>query len=217
LNVTDQLLAAFALHGLPVLFGALVVGCAGLPLPSSLMLVAAGSFVQLGDARFWQVIMLASSGSVIGDQIGYGLGRWGGRHAERFSRRFNGQEKLKKAEAFAKRWGGPAIFFSRWLVTPLGPWLNITSGLSEYPWAKFLCWDIVGEVLWVVLYVTIGETFSSRVQELVDILGSLSWVILGLALAVLLGWQIFKHIAGGTEKGRTAQDAMKVRIGKRKG
>jgi membrane-associated protein len=58
-SVTDQLLAALSLYGLPVLFGVLIVACAGIPLPASLMLVAAGSFTQLGQMKLWQVITVA--------------------------------------------------------------------------------------------------------------------------------------------------------------
>jgi len=192
-SLTDQLLASLSLYGLPVLFGVLVIGCAGIPLPASLMLVAAGSFAQLGEMKLWQVITVASCGSVLGDQIGYGLGRWGGRLAERFSRKLGGEEKLKSAEAFARRWGGTGIFLSRWLVTPLGPWLNLTSGMAAYSWPRFLFWDVVGEVLWVVLYVMLGALFSDRVQALAEILGSLTWVIAGLVLTVFLGWQLARY------------------------
>jgi membrane protein DedA with SNARE-associated domain len=192
-SITDQLLAALSLYGLPVLFGVLVIGCAGIPLPGSLMLVAAGSFTQFGEMKLWQVITVASAASVLGDQIGYGLGRWGGRLAERFSRRLGGEEKLKRAEEFAKRWGGTGIFFSRWLVTPLGPWLNLTSGMAAYSWPRFLLWDVLGEVTWVVLYVMLGKFFSDRVQALAEILGSLAWVIAGLVLTVILGWQLAKY------------------------
>lgn len=200
MSITDQLLGALSLYGLPVLFGVLVIGCAGVPLPSSLLLVAAGSFAHLGEMKLWQVIMVASCGSVLGDQIGYGLGRRGGRLAERFSRKLGGEENLKSAEEFAKRWGGAGIFFSRWLVTPLGPWLNLTSGMAGYSWPRFLFWDVLGEVLWVVLYVMLGELFSDRVQALTEILGSLAWVVAGLVVAVILGWHLAKHFRSAGEK-----------------
>lgn len=193
MSITDQLLAALSFYGLPVLFGVLVIGCAGIPLPGSLLLVAAGSFAQFGEMKLWQVITVATAGSVLGDQIGYGLGRWGGRLAERFSRKLGGEEKLKRAEEFAKRWGGTGIFFSRWLITPLGPWLNLTSGMAAYSWPRFLLWDVLGELLWVLLYVMLGELFSDRVQALAEILGSLTWVIAGLILTVLLGWPLAKY------------------------
>jgi membrane-associated protein len=195
LNLTDQLLAALSLYGLPVLFGVIVIAAAGIPLPISLMLVAAGSFVELGEMKLWQVIVVASAGAVLGDQIGYALGRWGGHHfVARLKQRKNGGPRIKEADTFVRRWGGAGIFFSRWLVTPLGPWVNLASGMADYPWARFFCWDVAGEVLWVVLYVMLGRIFSGRVQALADILGNLAWVIVGLVAAVILGWQLLRYL-----------------------
>jgi membrane protein DedA with SNARE-associated domain len=193
-NVTDQLLAALSQYGLPVLFGVIVIAAAGIPLPISMMLVAAGSFVELGEMKLWQVIVVASAGAVIGDQIGYALGRWGGhRLVARIRRRGNGSNKIAHAQAFAKRWGAAGIFLTRWLITPLGPWLNLTSGMAGYPWIRFFVWDVLGEVLWVVLYVLLGMLFSDRVQALAEILGNLAWVIVGLIAAVILGWKLLKY------------------------
>lgn len=211
MTITDQLLGALSLYGLPMLFGMLVIGSAGVPLPATLILVVAGSFAQLGDLKLWQVITIASAGSILGDQIGYGLGRWGGPWVERFSRRIGGEAKVKSAEAFTRRWGGAAIFFSRWLLTPLGPSLNLTSGMAAYPWVRFLCWDIIGEVLWVVLYVMLGRFFSDSVQGLIEILGGLTWVIIGVVIALILGWQLVGYLrpagAARSEKGIMADTA----------
>lgn len=195
MNLTDTLLAALSLYGLPVLFGVILIAAAGVPLPVTLMLVAAGSFIDLGQMKLWQVLAVASAGAVLGDQIGYVLGRWGGRRlAARITRRKNSKARIAQAEGFAKRWGGAGIFFSRWLVTPLGPWLNLTSGMAAYSWRRFLCWDVLGEVLWVVLYVMLGKIFSDRVQALVDILGNLAWVIVGFIAAAILGWQLIRYL-----------------------
>src|SRR5712671_6334897 len=195
MNITDQLLGALSQYGLPVLFGVIVVATVGIPLPISMMLVAAGSFVELGEMKLWQVIVVASAGAVIGDQIGYALGRWGGhRVVERFRRRGNGSNKIAQAQAFAKRWGATGIFLTRWLITPLGPWLNLTSGMAGYPWMRFFLWDVLGEVLWVVLYVLLGMLFSDRVQALVEILGNLAWVIVGLIVAAILGWKLLRYL-----------------------
>ena len=195
MNITDQLLGALSQYGLPVLFGVIVIAAAGIPLPISMMLVAAGSFVEVGEMKLWQVIVVASAGAVIGDQIGYVLGRWGGhRFTERIRRRRNGLEKLAQAQAFAKRWGAAGIFLTRWLITPLGPWLNLTSGMTGYPWIRFLVWDLLGEVLWVVLYVMLGMLFSDRVQALAEVLGNLAWVIVGLIAAVILGWKLLRFL-----------------------
>jgi membrane protein DedA with SNARE-associated domain len=194
MTIADQLLAALLVYGLPVLFGVILIASIGVPLPVTLMLVAAGSFAKQGEMKLSYVIAAASSAAILGDHIGYGLSRWGGRRLiERITNRIGGASKIKKAEALSNRWGGAGIFFSRWLITELGPWLNVTSGLTCYPWPRFVLWDVLGEILWVVLYVTLGYVFSDRVQYLVEILGNLAWVILGIIVSILLGVKVFRY------------------------
>src|SRR4030095_11764214 len=104
-----------------------------------------GSFAKQGDMGLVPVMISASCAAILGDQIGYGVSRWGGRRLiNRLTTRIGGASKIKKAEALAKKWGGPGIFFSRWLVTELGPWINVTSGITGYPWRRFLLWDVSG-------------------------------------------------------------------------
>lgn len=194
MSITDQLLAALLTHGVPLLFAVVAIASVGVPFPVSLTLVAAGSFAKQGELSLLPVIVAGSLAAILGDQIGYGLSRWGGRRLiVRISRRLGGETKIKKAEALSKKWGGPGIFFSRWLVTQLGPWLNITSGIAGYPWRRFIFWDALGEVLWVVLYVMLGYIFSDRVQYISEILGNLAWAILALIVAIILGWKLFRY------------------------
>ena len=195
MSITDQLLAALSQYGLPMLFGVTAIAAVGVPLPISLMLVAAGSFVELGEMKLWQVIVVAVAAAVLGDQVGYALGRWGGqRLLARLKRRKDGAAKIIQAQRFAQRWGGAGIFFSRWLVTPLGPWLNLTSGIAAYPWSRFLCWDVLGELLWVIAYVMLGKFFSDRIQALVEVLGNLGWVIVGLIATLILSLQLLRYL-----------------------
>jgi membrane protein DedA with SNARE-associated domain len=195
MSLTDQVLAALLLYGLPVLFGVILICSVGIPFPVSLMLVAAGSFVQQGDMKLWQVIVVASVAAIAGDQVVYCLARWGGRRLiGRVSRSIGVEAQIKQAEALTRRWSGTGIFLSRWLVTALGPWVNVTSGIAGYPWRRFLIWDVLGEVLWVVLYVTLGYIFSGRVQAMVDILGNLAWVVVGLIVAIILGWKLKGYV-----------------------
>lgn len=195
MSLSDYLLATLGVYGLPVLFGALLVGSAGVPLPSSLLLVAAGSFVEQGELDLWPVLALSTVGAILGDNVGYAAGRWGGRRLTgRLGRFAGGEKKLEAAEGWLKRHGGAGVFLSRWLLTPLGPVVNLTAGATGYPWPRFLLYDVLGEALWVALYVLLGKLFSERVQALSDILGDLTWAILGLAAAVVLGVLLFKHL-----------------------
>lgn len=202
MSITDQVLAALLVYGLPVLFGVILVCSVGVPFPISLMLVAAGSFVEQGEMKLWQVIAVASLAAILGDQIAYGLSRWGGRRlVKRLSRKIGVEDQIKQAEALTNRWSGTGIFFSRWLVTALGPWVNVASGIALYPWSRFVLWDVLGEVLWVVMYVGIGYAFSNRVQAIGEILGNLSWVVVGLILTLILGWQLLRYFRPNEQTG----------------
>jgi membrane-associated protein len=179
--VTEQLLELLTTYGLPALFGAMVLAAAGMPFPSSLTLIAMGSFVAQGELDFWPVVLSGAAGAVLGDQIGYAFGRYGGRPLlSAATRRIGGADKVAKAEAYSRKWAGWGIFFSRWLIGPLGPWINVTSGLTKYPWPRFVAVDIAGELLWLVIYVSLGRAFSDQVQTLASLLGNLTWVVVGL-------------------------------------
>jgi membrane protein DedA with SNARE-associated domain len=194
MSPTDQVLAWLSAYGLPVLFGVILIASAGVPFPITFMLIAAGSFVELGELNLWPVIVLATCGAVIGDQIGYGIGRWASPLAVRIGAAISSEQRWKQAEAVARKWGGPGIFFSRWLITPLGPCINFTSGIAEYPWPRFLMWDIAGETIWVALFVMLGKLFSDRVQAMKDMIGNLTWAFVALFACIIFGWKLIQYM-----------------------
>jgi len=202
MNVRDFVLTGIMDGGYPVLFGATAISAIGVPLPITFVLVGAGSLIAQGEMNLWCVLVLMSGGAILGDQIGYGLSRWGGRRLVRRLGRMSkaGETCFKKAEAISCKWGGAGVFFSRWLVTPLAPWLNVTSGMSRYPWRRFLLWSGVGEILWVIIYVLLGKFFNDRVQVLSETLGNLTWVILGLFVSCALGRALWNRLRATDSK-----------------
>ena len=198
MTISDQLLSALTLYGLPVLFGVTLISSAGIPLPGTFLLIATGSFIQLGDMTFIWAVLVAVCGAVVGDQIGYWIGRWGGRRLVfRFSRRLGGEKRIHETEASIQKWGGWGIFFSRWLVIQLGPWFNLSCGITVYPYVRFLAWDIFGEAFWVLLFVFGGMLFSDRVQALTELLGNLTWVVFGLVGFVVFAVLLARNLRSG--------------------
>jgi len=191
----EQILALLSQYGSPVLFAAVLVASVGVPLPITLLLVVTGSLVSQGAMRFWAVVVLAVAGSVIGDQIGYAIGRWGGaKLVTRFSAFLGGPARLDQVEAKARHYGAPGVFFSRWLVSPLGPWVNLATGIAGYSWLHFLVWDVLGESLDAFIFVALGRTFSDRVLELDAVTGNVTWTLVALLVTVLLGWKLFSYV-----------------------
>ncbi len=195
MSFNDQLLTALSLYGLPVLFLTSLINSIGIPIPDAILLVAAGSYIQLGDLNQGWVIAIACAGAILGDQVGYGLGYWGGRPlVHRLGRWVGGEQRLVAAETLAQRWGGFGIFFSRWLLTTLEAWINLASGITCYPYLRFLLWDVTGEVVWVVIYVMLGRIFSDRVQDVIQLMGSLVWVEVGVVGVILFGWILIRRL-----------------------
>jgi len=189
----EQILSALSQYGSPALFVIVTIASIGVPLPITLLLIVTGSLAAQGVIPAWLAIALAATGSVLGDQIGYGIGRWGGaRLVDRFAHFLGGPERMAKAEAHARRWGGPGVFLSRWLVTPLSPVVNLASGIAEYQWLSFFCWDVFGQAVDAALYISLGRIFSDRVLELDDVLGDFSWMILALIASAVLGWMLWR-------------------------
>jgi membrane-associated protein len=196
MNITDRLVAGLTLYGLPALCGVILAASIGVPLlPVSFMLIVAGSFAKQGNLKLAHVLIAATATAILGDHIAYGLSRWGGRRLiDRITVRMGGAAKIKKAEEISRRWGAVGIFFSRWLVTELCPWVSVASGLTRYPYGRFLFLVVTGEVLWVGLYVMVGYASSLRARYLAEVLGYHSRVILGLIVALILGWKIMRYL-----------------------
>src|SRR5205085_10856396 len=115
-------------YGAPALFAVLLIGAIGVPMPATLLLLAAGSFVEQGELNLWHVLVLASTGTIIGDNVGYALGRWGGERAARtFSRLVGGERQFKRAEDWLRWWDGAGVIMARLLVTSLGHQVNLMS------------------------------------------------------------------------------------------
>ncbi len=193
--MNDQLLAAVSQYGAPALFGIVAIAAVGVPLPITLLLLLAGSMISQGAMSLWMTVAAACAGSILGDQAGYAIGRWGGPAAiAKVTGALGKRGAVEAIEAKAKAWGGPGIFLTRWLLSPLGPWVNLASGTAGYPWHRFLFWDALGELTSAALYISLGRYFSDRVIALDGVLGDVSWAAGALLAAIFLGFQLFKYL-----------------------
>ena len=191
MNLGEQLLNALASYGVPILAVVLFVGSVGIPLPNALLLIAAGSFVAGGQLSLWIVVSVSIGASIAGDFTGYAVGRWLG-HAtlKRLSPKH--RARFEKAEKAIYERGAWTVFLTRWLLTPLGPFVNLISGSSEYPIVLFAVWDVLGEIVWVVLYVGIGRLIAGEVQAISSIASDITWVVVAFAAVIILAWRMFR-------------------------
>ena len=192
--MTDWLLGLVPAYGVWLLTAATFLSCLALPIPASILMLAAGGFAAVGDLSLPVISFGALVGAVAGDQIGYLAGRKGGAGLLARMHHKNAPLKntpLQKAVALLARRGGGAVFFSRWLVSALGPYVNLAAGAARQPWAKFTAFGVAGELVWVSVYVGTGYAFAGNLAAAsamaVDVLGMLA----AGGIAVALGWWLF--------------------------
>lgn len=183
----DDLFFLVSRYGVTTLGVATYLSCLALPVPSSMFMLAAGAFVASGDLDLWAAFGAAVTGAVAGDQTGYMIGRTGGtRLIERMSHRPKVRSLLDRAGQLTRRFGGGAVFLSRWLFSPLGPHVNFLAGAARMTWARFTIWDIAGETVWVTLYLSLGYVFSSQVTIVAGITANAVGFFAASAIAVIL-------------------------------
>jgi membrane protein DedA with SNARE-associated domain len=157
----------------------------GIPLPGELTLVAASLMASAGAINPWWVAASAATGAIIGDSIGYTIGRKGGRRLlERLGRRFPkhlGPPHLARAERTFAKWGVWAVFFGRFIAL-LRILAGPLAGALKVPYGKFLLANATGGIVWAF-----GTVFAIYYigQVVEEYLKDFSWA--ALALAVVAG------------------------------
>ncbi|MCC0036069.1 MAG: VTT domain-containing protein [Hoeflea sp.] len=189
--MTVYLLEFLTSYGLPAAALLLAIGQFGVPIPTSLALLTLGALAANGDAELATAVLWAIAGATLGDQAGFLAGRFVILSAEGRPGFLGGlARKARAAEPKLQKWGASGVFLSRWLFTPLGPAINIASGITGLSWPRFTLWGVLGEGLWVSIYISLGYAFGSNIETLSGILGNLSMALAMLALAAFLGWRL---------------------------
>lgn len=203
--MTDLALTLIADYGVVVLFCVTFLSCLALPVPSSLLMLASGSFAATGDLVLINVALAAFCGAVLGDNTGYAIARLSGDRMGDWLDKHPKRAKLRaKGHSFMQKWGGSSVFFSCWLVAPLGPYINYISGLTRFTWIRFAMWGVLGEIVWVSGYVGLGFMFGDNLTLIASLLGNASGLLTALAVTIILGLWLIRAAKAKNDKQASA-------------
>lgn len=184
-NVTHLIEVA----GYPLLFLVVMSESSGLPVPGETGLITAGVLASQGKLQIELVIGIAAAAAIVGDNIGYTIGRKGGRwllerpgvfHRQR-------QEVLRVGEPFFKVHGPKAVFFGRFLLG-LRVWASWLAGATRMHWRSFVLWNALGGVTWAtaigLIAYFLGHSAGNAVQTfgLYGLVAVLLAIVSGLVL-----------------------------------
>lgn len=157
----------------------------GLVVPGDTIVLVASTAVD-GVGQYFALVFAVIAGALIGESIGFGLGRWFGPHIQRsrLGRRI-GEENWARAQRYLDRRGGPAVFISRFLPV-LHSLIPLTVGMSTMRYRKFMAWTVPACVIWAFAYVSVGSAAAGGYRELSRDLHWAGYLFVAVIAAFLL-------------------------------
>ncbi|QEC50336.1 DedA family protein [Baekduia soli] len=180
--------------GYPALFGLVMAESGGVPVPGETALIAAGVLAGQGQLDLALVIVVAASAAIIGDNLGYLIGRRGGRRLLERPGRFATQRQrvLEVGEPFFERHGPKAVFFGRWILG-LRVWASWLAGITRMRWRSFLAFNALGGISWAATVGVLAYVAGDAVGAIIRDVGVGALVVVAIVLAVGLFLRHRRH------------------------
>jgi membrane protein DedA with SNARE-associated domain len=179
------LLDLFSRYGYAVVFGGVFLENTGLPVPGETALLAGAALAHYGQLSLAWVIVTAIAGATLGDNLGFLIGRHGGRRiAERHGWRVGlTPERLAEFDRFFQRHGPKTVFAARF-ITGLRVVGAVLAGGSGMKWPVFLFYNATGAVVWCTVIAFAGYSLAYSWETLERWIGRTGLIALALIVAM---------------------------------
>ena len=188
--IGEEVLTALLVYGYPVLGLILLLGAIGLPLPDGVATTVAGSLAAQGRLDWVWAGTITVTASILGDSVGYGLGRLLSREVLERHGRWLGYTSARQArvQSLFDQYGSLTVFITRTFMSYLSSVASLLAGMSHFRLSKFLAIALVGRLMWTAAYLGLGYGIGADWEAAIGFLTNVS--VLFLSLMLLLGASI---------------------------
>jgi membrane protein DedA with SNARE-associated domain len=186
----ELLMGLFVAYGYWIVFTAILLDNAGLPIPGELLLLAFGVVAKNGHLDPLLGLAIAALAALVGDNIGYWIGRLAG---TRVLARMGGAPRFKPGQASMVF--GRFVFGARVLLAPV-------AGLTRMPFSRFLAFDAIGCLVWAGAFITIGYASNVSLEAMQQTLSVVSTSAQFVIAAAASAWLVTRLVA--IRRARTA-------------
>ena len=181
-------------YGYAAVAGFLLLENFGVPLPGETILIAASVYAGAGKLNIAIIWVVAVIACVIGDNIGFAIGRYGGeRFVTKYGRYiFLTEERLASAQTFFNKYGGPVVTVARF-IAGLRQLNGIVAGTAEMRWRTFLIFNILGAALWVSVWSGVGYLAGNHINAIYQQLRHFELLAL-VVISSFFAWHLYKHL-----------------------
>jgi membrane protein DedA with SNARE-associated domain len=186
--VPQWLVDLFSRYGYTVVFLGVLLENAGVPVPGETTLLVGAALAQFGRLSLLWVIVCAAAGAMLGDNIGFAIGRRGGRGlAERHGSKIGlTSVRLQQFDRFFEKYGAPTVFIARF-VTGLRVFCAVLAGGSGLSWRTFLFYNAAGAIVWSIAIGSLGYSLAyswDSLERWIGRSGGIALALIGIASAV---------------------------------
>ncbi|HWD69664.1 MAG TPA: DedA family protein [Solirubrobacteraceae bacterium] len=183
--MTLQIAAIFSISsGLGYLLPAIIgLESMGVPSPGETALVAAAVLASQGHLKIWLVILIGAASAILGDNVGYLLGRKLGREVLVSRGPFHAQRArvIDVGDRYFKRHGAKTVFIGRWIA-----WIRFATawlaGINGMPVRTFFPWNAFGGITWAITYGLLGYYGGQAVINVVERVGIIAAIVLAIVI-----------------------------------
>jgi membrane-associated protein len=164
----------------------------GVPSPGETALITAAVLASEGKLQIWLVLLIGIASAIIGDSIGYELGRRLGREVltAKGPLRSERTRAVKAGERFFAKYGDKTVFFARWItgVRSAAAWL---AGIDEMPYPKFLLYNAAGAITWGLTFGLVGYYGGHAAANVITQIGTYALIVIaGVAVVAFIVWRV---------------------------
>lgn len=204
-NLSQWIADNLAAFGYPGLLLFLLIENLFPPIPSELILPLAGFLVGRDEMSFLPALLVATAGSLLGAYVLYALGMWGGRPLVlRYGRWLRVKEgNLDRAESWFGKYGDWIVLFAR-MVPGARSIVSIPAGTLRMPLVRFTLLTTLGSAAWNALLIGAGWFLGANWQQVTNVVGSVSNVVLLVLVAGVVGGALWWWRRGESERRRSS-------------
>lgn len=184
----STLLDLLATYGYLAVFFFIAIESTGIPFPGETMLITAAIYAgHTHRLNIILVISFAAAGAIIGDNLGYAAGHWGGyRLLRRYGRFIRLHEKrLKLGQYLFLQHGGKVVFFGRF-ISILRTYAAFLAGTNRMPWWRFFAFNAAGGIVWAIVFGTGAYVLGTQIHNLSQTATIVGGILAAIAIVAFI-------------------------------
>jgi membrane protein DedA with SNARE-associated domain len=178
-------------YGYFALFAMVFIESLGIPAPGETAIIAAAVYAGNGHLNVYVVAVVAFAAAVVGDSLGYLIGRTGGRPLILRAGKYLHltPARLDRVEKFMDSQGPKVVVIARF-VEGLRQFNGIVAGATEMPWRRFVLFNAIGASAWVTVWTTAGYLAGDHIDAIEAAISRYQWYAIAALAVALAGYLV---------------------------